>query len=121
MSSLDSVTRRMLEIDGAIGAAVVDNGSGMSLSTAGTAYDMNVVAGSAIAIIRAFLSTSSNAGVTDVGLEYVVGGYDRYLLLIRILTGDNAGLSMVLVLDRERANQALANFRLAQYAELVTV
>ncbi len=119
MSSLDSVTRRMLEIDGAIGAAVVDNGSGMSLSTAGTAYDMNVVAGSAIAIIRAFLS--SNAGVTDVGLEYVVGGYDRYLLLIRILTGDNAGLSMVLVLDRERANQALANFRLAQYAELVTV
>ncbi len=121
MSSLDFVTQQMLKIDGAIGSAVVDNQSGMALATAGTAYDMNVVAGSAIAIIRAFLSTSSNAGATEVDLEYVVGVYDHYLLMIRILTGDNSGLSMVLVLDRERSNQAMANFRLAQFAELITV
>lgn len=121
MSSLDPVIINMLGIDGAIGAAIVDNNSGMALATGGGAYDMDIVSGSAIEIIRAFLATSHNAGADEVGLDHIAGVYDHYILLIRLLAEHNAGLSMVLVLERERSNQAMAVYKMNQFAAAIRV
>ncbi len=121
MSNLDVIIKEMLQIDGAMGAAIVDDGSGMALAYGGPApFPMDVVAASAVDIIRSFNTASANVGV-PTQVENIVGIYDDFYFFIRQLLGKNAGLGMLVVLDRGKANQAMANHQLGLIAAKIVV
>lgn len=122
MNILEPAIRNMLAIEGAIGAAIVANDSGMALATGGTQYDMDMVSAMSISIIRAFEGARDEGGGDDsITLENIVGIYNSYLLLIRLLEGRNRGFSMIVVLDRDRANQAMANHKLGQISSQIAL
>ena len=111
--AIDATIQQMLAIDGATGAAVIDLDSGMALGQGGDpGFDLGLAAAGNSMVVRAKMNT-----MRDIGLE---GRIDDILItldiqyhLIKVLaTASTSGLFLYLVLDRTRANLALARFRL---------
>jgi CheY-like chemotaxis protein len=94
-----------MEIDGALGVALIDSASGMSLGTAGGSKTLNVeLAGAGAAdFIRAKARDTIEDVMITLGKQYH---------LIRLL-GPDLHAFLYLVLDRERANLGMARHRLA--------
>ncbi|MGX1854580.1 hypothetical protein [Streptomyces sp. NPDC055299] len=106
----------MSGIEGAVGVALVDYTSGMALAALGDnqALDLNVAAAGNTDVVRAKMRTMEmlelQGSIEDM-LITLTGQYH----IIRPVTGKSGqGLFLYLVLDRKRANLALARHRLAK-------
>ncbi|MCB5908987.1 hypothetical protein [Streptomyces pinistramenti] len=117
MAQMESaLAEAMSNIDGAIGIALVDYTSGMSLVTLGDnhALDLNVAAAGNTDVVRAKLRTMEMLELQGSIEDMLITLTSQYHLL-RPLTGRSGnGLFLYLVLDRKRANLALARHRLAR-------
>ncbi len=114
MNSVDVALKESLEIGGALGAALVDFTSGMTLGTVGNAHtlDLEVAAAGNTEVIRAKLRTMESLGLQDT-IEDILITLGRQYHLIRLLQSHSGrGLFLYLVLDKGRANLALARHRL---------
>jgi CheY-like chemotaxis protein len=102
-----------MEIDGALGVALIDSASGLSLGTAGGSGRVNVeLAGAAAAeFLRAEARAMAAAGVKDT-IEDVMVTLGKQYHLIRFL-GPDPHAFLYIVLDRERSNLGMARHRLA--------
>lgn len=121
MSNLQEIIQEMLTIEGAMGAGIVEDESGLALAFGGPApFSMEVTCASAVDVIRSFNRASANVGVPTM-VENIVGLYDSFVFFVRQLDGANQGLAMLLVLDRSRANQAMANHQLGVIAQKIVV
>lgn len=119
MSNMDVALKDMMSIDGAVGAAVVDYGSGMALGTLGSskALDLNVAAAGNTEVVRAKLRTMEQLGLKD-DIEDILITLSGQYHIIRPITGrKNKGLFLYSALDRSRANLALARHRLKSIEE----
>src|SRR5690349_1046073 len=67
MPDLDLSLKELMSIDGALGAAVVDYGSGMALGTLGgsKALDLNVAAAGNTEVVRSKMRTIEQLGLKD--------------------------------------------------------
>ncbi|MFE0382213.1 hypothetical protein ACFW1M_43210 [Streptomyces inhibens] len=117
MAQMESaLTDAMSTIEGAIGVALVDYTSGMALATLGDnqALDLNIAAAGNTDVVRAKMRTMEMLdlqGAIEDMLITLTGQYH----IIRPVTGKGgSGLFLYLVLDRKRANLALARHRLAR-------
>jgi hypothetical protein len=110
-----------MEIDGALGAALIDYASGMSLGIAGGSAHLNVelAAAGAADLIRAEARVMAAAGVKDA-IEDVMITLGKQYHLIRVLGGDLHAFLYV-VLDRERSNLGMARHRLAALGRRLTL
>ncbi|MGO1320934.1 MAG: hypothetical protein ACTII7_12200 [Galactobacter sp.] len=122
MSSLDQSIQDLLAIDGATGAAIVDLSSGMALAHGGApGFDLEVAAAGNSNVVRAKLSTMRDIGL-DGSIEDIMITLDSQYHLINILnSGGNDGLFIYLVLDRTKANLALARHKLNRVAAATSV
>ncbi|KOX15981.1 hypothetical protein [Nocardiopsis sp. NRRL B-16309] len=114
MPNIEAGLKDMMAIEGALGAAVVDYNSGMSLgslnSTSG--LDLDVAAAGNTEVVRAKMRTMDQLGLKQ-GLEDILISLSSQYHLIRPLTNRKGqGLFLYLALDRARANLALARHRL---------
>ena len=102
-----------MEIDGALGVALVDGGSGMSLGVAGgsTVLNVELAAAGAADFVRAKLRVMAALGTKDT-LEDVMITLGKQYHLIRFV-GSELKVFLYLVLDREGANLGMARHRLA--------
>jgi hypothetical protein len=102
-----------MEIEGALGVALIDSASGLSLGTAGGSKTLNVeLAGAGAAdFVRAEARAMAAAGVKDA-IEDVMITLGKQYHLIRFL-GPDLHAFVYIVLDRERANLGMARHRLA--------
>lgn len=109
----DSLTQAM-SITGAIGVALVDFGSGMTLGTAGggAALDLEVAAAGNTEVIRKKLETMNALGLADK-IEDILISLGTQYHLIRLLD-KHEGLFMYLALDRGTANLAMARRQLQE-------
>ncbi|MEK2479331.1 MULTISPECIES: hypothetical protein [Streptomyces] len=106
----------MSTIEGAIGVALVDYTSGMALATLGDPqnFDLNVAAAGNTDVVRAKLRTMDMLELKGAIEDMLITLTSQYHI-IRPVTGKNgSGLFLYLVLDRKRANLALARHRLAR-------
>ncbi|MFG2894596.1 hypothetical protein [Streptomyces sp. NPDC048248] len=106
----------MSNIEGAIGVALVDYTSGMALATLGdnATFDLNVAAAGNTDVVRAKLRTMEMLELQGAIEDMLITLTSQYHL-IRPVTGKGGnGLFLYLVLDRKRANLALARHRLAR-------
>ena len=106
MTSIKQTLDDVLGIDGALCAAVVDSVSGMVLGSAGAGLDMEVAAAGNTEVVRAKLKTMRALGLNDV-IEDILITLGRHYHIIRP-SASKEGVFIYVVLDKQRANLALA-------------
>lgn len=121
--SIDSKLAECMEIDGAMAVALVDSSSGMAIATAGNprGLDLNVAAAGSTNVLKAKQATLKELGVEEE-IEDVLITLSAHYHLIRPLTDESGkGLAVYLILDKAKANLAMARFKLTKIEKDLTV
>jgi hypothetical protein len=113
--NIEAALKEAMNIEGAVGACLVDWESGMSLGAAGGGkyLDLDVAAAGNTEVIRAKMRTMESLRLDD-SIEDILITLAKQYHLIRLLKSNRSdqGLFLYLVLDRQRANLALARHNL---------
>ena len=102
----------LVTIDGFVGACLVDSDSGMMLGAHG-AGNLELAAAGNTQVVRAKRKTMASLKLDD-RIEDILISLRKQYHLIRILES-NPAIFLYLVLDRERANLAMARLELKNY------
>jgi hypothetical protein len=116
MPDMETALKEIMDIDGAIGVALVDHTSGMALGTmgGGKELDLNVAAAGNTDVVRAKLRAMEMLNLSEK-IEDILISLDTQYHLIRPLTSRaGKGLFLYVALRRDRANLAMARHRLRQ-------
>ncbi len=114
VSNIETILKDAMQIDGAIGVALVDYTSGMALGQAGGgALNMDVAGAGNTEVVRAKLRTMEALGLHE-RIEDILITLDTQYHIIRLL-GDKSGMGLFLylALNKSQANLALARHKLA--------
>jgi hypothetical protein len=106
MATVNESLKNILSTDGAMCAALVDSNSGMMLGSAGAGLDLELAAAGNTEVVRAKLKTMSSLGLAD-NIEDILITLGKQYHVIRPVRA-KAGIFIYLVLDKARANLALA-------------
>ncbi|MEV7867839.1 hypothetical protein AB0P17_17440 [Streptomyces sp. NPDC088124] len=123
MASADVALKDAMMIEGAQGAALVDYTSGMALGTLGGSKDLDLAVAAAgnTDVVRAKMRTLETLGIRDAIEDILITLGSQYHV-IRPLSGSaGQGLFLYLVLDRARANLAMARHQLKRIENEVDV
>jgi hypothetical protein len=106
MATVADSLKQLLRTDGAMCAALVDANSGMMLGSAGSGLDLELAAAGNTEVVRAKLKTMQILGLSDT-LEDILITLGKQYHIIRPLQA-KAGIFLYLVLDKAKANLAMA-------------
>ena len=121
MSNLDVVLKEALSLEGAKAVALFDHGSGMALATAGDAgLDLELAAAGNSDVIRAKLRTMDSLGIEEEIEDILITLGSQYHL-IRLVKSVPGQLFLYYVLDKSRANLAMARHRLLSVEQNVVL
>lgn len=113
--NIETALKDAMTIEGALGVALVDWESGLTLGSLGGGkyLDLEVAAAGNTEVIRAKMRTMSSLNLNDTIEDILITLSKQYHLIRLIKTGDNTqGLFLYLVLDRPKSNLALARHNL---------
>ena len=115
LMNIDVALKEAMSISGAVGVALVDYDSGMSLGSSGGGEWLNleIAAAGNTEVVRSKLRVMQSLGLND-GIEDILITLHRQYHLIRLMGGVKArgSLFLYLVLERDVANLALARHQL---------
>ena len=106
MSTLESSLNALMGLGGAMCAAVVDYNSGMVVGSKGKGVDMDIAGAGNTEILRAKWRTMKDLGMTGPIEDILITLESQYHILRP--TQFSKDLFIYLVLDKSRANLALA-------------
>ena len=106
MATVNESLKNILSTDGALCAALVDSNSGMMLGSAGSGLDLELAAAGNTEVVRSKLKTMKSLGIAD-NIEDILITLGKQYHIIRPVQA-KAGIFIYLVLDKARANLALA-------------
>ncbi|MFF6778368.1 hypothetical protein ACFY8W_33135 [Streptomyces sp. NPDC012637] len=114
MANTETSLKESLQIEGAIGAALVDYASGMALGTIGGGkdLDLNVAAAGNTDVVRAKLRAMEMLGLKEEIEDILITLGTQYHLIRLLKTRGSGGLFLYLALDKNRANLAMARHQL---------
>jgi predicted regulator of Ras-like GTPase activity (Roadblock/LC7/MglB family) len=114
MATVAESLAELVKTEGALAAALVDSNSGMMLGSAGFGLDIELAAAGNTEVLRSKLKTIKNLGMDDT-IEDILITLGKQYHVLRPLK-KKSGIFVYVVLDRSRANLALAR-RACQDAE----
>jgi hypothetical protein len=114
VSNIETILKEAMQIDGAIGVALVDYTSGMTLGqSGGNILNLDVAAAGNTEVVRAKLRTMEALGLRD-GIEDILITLSSQYHIIRLINDDSGiGLFLYLALNKSKANLAMARHKLA--------
>src|ERR1700744_6689951 len=122
--NIETALKEAMTIDGALGVSLVDWESGMSLGASGGGkyLDLDVAAAGNTEVIRAKMRTMEALRLDD-SIEDILITPNKQYQLLRLLKNsrDEQGLFLYLVLDRQKANLALARHNLRRIESELTI
>ena len=119
MATIQESLNALLQLDGALAAAVVDANSGMLLGEAGSGVDMELAAAGNTEVVRAKLKTMKSLNLNDV-IEDILITLGKQYHIIRPLAAAE-GIFVYYVLDKSKSNLALARRKLQEVEGGVTI
>ncbi|ADL48156.1 hypothetical protein AB0N38_12960 [Micromonospora aurantiaca] len=119
MGNLDIALKNAMNIDGAIGAALVDYTSGMTLGVAGGTgeIDLTVAAAGNTDVVRAKLRTIEMLKLDDEIEDILITLGSQYHLIRPLSNRTGKGLFLYLMVSKSRANLAMARHQLRTIEE----
>lgn len=118
MANVKETLVSVMNIDGANAAALVDYGSGMALGTIGTGIDLEVAAAGNSDVVRAKLRTMEALGIEGQIEDILITLQDQYHVIYLIR---DQGLFLYLALNKEKANLAMARYKLRALAKDISI
>ena len=112
MSTIKESLSGLLEIDGAMGAAIVDYDSGMVLGMEGGGVDLELAGAGNSQVVKAKMDTMESLGIKGE-IEDILITLESQLHIIRP-TAEHDHLFIYLVLNKKKANLALARRKVEQ-------
>ena len=114
MADMDTALKEAMQIDGAIGVAVVDYTSGMALGTLGSTkeLDLTVAAAGNTDVVRAKMRTLDLLKLKDEIEDILITLGTQYHLIRPLKSRGGQGLFIYLALTKARANLAMARHQL---------
>lgn len=113
--NIETALKEAMSIEGALGVALVDWDSGMALGTLGGGkyLDLDLAAAGNTEVIRAKMRTLESLRLNDSVEDILISLTAQYHLIRLLRKNDGAqNLFLYLVLDRGKANLALARHHL---------
>jgi hypothetical protein len=113
--NIETALKEAMTIEGALGVALVDWESGLTLGSLGGGkyLDLEVAAAGNTEVIRAKMRTMSSLNLNDTIEDILITLSKQYHLIRLLKTADTSqGLFLYLVLDRPKSNLALARHNL---------
>ena len=119
VGNLDIALKNAMNIDGAIGAALVDYTSGMTLGVAGGTgeIDLTVAAAGNTDVVRAKLRTIEMLKLDDEIEDILITLGSQYHLIRPLSNRTGKGLFLYLMVSKSRANLAMARHQLRMIEE----
>ena len=122
--NIETALKEAMNIEGALGAALVDWESGMPLGTLGGGkyLDLDLAAAGNTEVVRAKMRTMQSLNLNDTIEDILITLVKQYHL-IRVMSGSQGGsnLFLYLALDRPKANLALARHHLKRIESELSV
>lgn len=106
MANITESLKELLTLDGSMCCAVVDSNSGMLLGSAGSGVDLELAAAGNTEVVRAKIKTMRALGLNDTIDDMLITLGKQYHLIRP--SARNEGVFVYYVLDKNRANLALA-------------
>ncbi|HEX6685598.1 MAG TPA: hypothetical protein VF062_22675 [Candidatus Limnocylindrales bacterium] len=119
MADMDSSLKEAMQIDGAIGVALVDYTSGMALGTIGSTkdFDLSIAAAGNTDVVRAKLRTLEMLKLKESIEDILITLAGQYHVIRPLTSRSSQGLFLYLVLSKARANLAMARHKLKSIEE----
>ncbi|MGW1782230.1 hypothetical protein ACWCQQ_24290 [Streptomyces sp. NPDC002143] len=120
--NIETALKEAMTVDGALGVALVDYESGMSLGTlgGGPQLDLELAAAGNTEVVRSKMRTLTSLHMDDT-IEDILITLGRQYHLIRPLSSTTGTLFLYLALDRSRSNLALARHSLKKIESTLEV
>jgi len=120
VSNIKESLSKIMQLDGALGACIVDSNSGMMLGSDGNGpINLEVAAAGNTEVVRAKRKTMKALNLKDNIEDILITLHGQYHL-IRPLTS-NDSLFVYLVLDKQRGNLAMSRHQLAAIEKQLTI
>lgn len=119
MANINDSLAALMQVDGAICAALVDANSGMTLGKIGTGMDLDLAAAGNTEVVRAKMKTMKSLGLNDA-IEDILITLGKQYHIIRPVAS-KSGLFIYLVLDKGKSNLALARRNCQEVEQSLTL
>lgn len=118
MANVSEALAELLKVDGAKAAAIVDSNSGMLLGKDGTGIDLDMAAAGNTEVVRAKLKTMKMLGIKDSMEDMLITLSTQYHIIRPLV--DKPGVFVYLVLDKAKANLAMARYKVTEIEQQIT-
>jgi len=109
----------LLQVDGALGAAIVDLKSGVALGMAGGGVNLEFAVAKNAEVIRTKIKTMQSLKIQDKIKDILISLLKQYHLIR--LSEKYPNIFLYFVLDRAQANLAFARIKLAEVEEKLQI
>lgn len=112
MANINETLSSLMSLDGGMAAALVDSNSGMVLGKVGSGVDLDTAGAGNTEVVKAKLKTMKALKLNDT-IEDILISLGRQYHIIRPMA-KKPGLFVYLVLDKAKANLAMARIKTAE-------
>lgn len=119
MSNLNECLQQLMTIDGAMLAALVDSNSGMSMGHVGQGVDIDIATAGNTEVVRAKLKTIKALNLNDDIDDILISLHKQYHIIRPVAAAP--GLFFYIVLDRAKANLAMARHKVQSVEASLTL